>query len=375
MRAETKKTRPGDRCPLGASTPFEAGSPVALVFNPNSRLGFKARICKEGSPTMKDSNMTDAQSKGLFWGVDVASEKLDLSRHDQAEVVSFENSADGVARLVEHVQQQPMALLVVEATGGYEVPLVAALADAGLPVVRINPRQLRAFATAVGQLAKTDTIDARLIARFARDVRPTVRPLPTPEQRFFADLAARRRQLVALRTAERNRRKKACQPELLATIDAVLAVIEQQIVGLDHQLDQLIATDPQWQQRDRILQSKIGVAAVTSHVLLADLPELGQLEHKQIAKLVGVAPLNRDSGKLRGRRTIVAGRSNVRTALYMAALSAVRWNPQIRPFYQRLRQAGKPFKVAIVACMRKLLTILNALVRQNTPWRNTAMNP
>ena len=370
-----KKTRPGDRWPLGAPTPFEAGSPVALVFNPNSRLGFKARICKEGSPTMNDSITTDVPSNGLFWGVDVAAEKLDLARHDQAEVVSFENSANGIARLVEHVQQQSLTLLVVEATGGYEVPLVAALAEAELPVVRINPRQLRAFATAVGQLAKTDTIDARLIARFARDVRPAVRPLPTPVQRFFADLAARRRQLVALRTAERNRRKKACHAELFATIDAVLAVIDEQIAGLDRQLAQLIATEPQWQQRDRILQSVTGVAAVTSHVLLADLPELGQLEHKQIAKLVGVAPLNRDSGKLRGRRTIVAGRRTVRTALYMAALTAARWNTPIRLFYQRLRQAGKPFKVAITACMRKLLTILNALVRDNTPWRKTAMNP
>lgn len=324
---------------------------------------------------MNDSITTDVPSNGLFWGVDVAAEKLDLARHDRAEVVSFENSANGIARLVEHVQQQSLTLLVVEATGGYEVPLVAALAEAELPVVRINPRQLRAFATAVGQLAKTDTIDARLIARFARDVRPAVRPLPTPVQRFFADLAARRRQLVALRTAERNRRKKACHAELFATIDPVLAVIDEQIAGLDRQLAQLIATEPQWQQRDRILQSVTGVAAVTSHVLLADLPELGQLEHKQIAKLVGVAPLNRDSGKLRGRRTIVAGRRTVRTTLYMAALTATRWNPPIRLFYQRLRQAGKPFKVAITACMRKLLTILNALVRDNKTWTKNAMNP
>jgi len=267
-----------------------------------------------------------------------------------------------------------VALIVIEATGGYEVPLVVALAEAGLPVVRINPRQLRAFATAVGELAKTDAIDARLIARFAANVRPAVRPLPSQKQQFFAGLAARRRQLLALRTAERNRRGKTSQPELLASMDAVLEVLEAQIERLDEQLAALIATEEDWQQRDRILQSVTGVAAVTSHVLLADLPELGQLEHKQLAKLVGLAPLNRDSGMLRGKRAITAGRRTVRTALYMAALSAVRWNPQIRTFYERLRQAGKPFKVALTACMRKLLTILNALVRDNTPWRKTIMN-
>jgi transposase len=370
-----KKTRPGDRCRLGASTPSEAGSPVALVFHPNSRLGVKARICKEGSPTMKDSNPLDARSNALFWGVDVASRKLDVACHGRSAVVTFDNSSAGIELLVAEVQQQPVALLVVEATGGYEVPLVAALVEAGLPVVRINPRQLRAFATAVGELAKTDAIDARLIARFAANVRPAVRPLPSQKQQFFAGLAARRRQLLALRTAERNRRGKTSQVELLASIDAVLDVLEAQIVRLDEQLAALIATDENWQQRDRILQSVAGVAEVTSHVLLADLPELGQLEHKQVAKLVGLAPLNRDSGMLRGKRMITAGRRTVRTALYMAALSAVRWNPQIRPFYERLRAAGKPFKVAITACMRKLLTILNALVRDNTPWRNTAMNP
>jgi len=180
--------------------------------------------------------------------------------------------------------------------------------------------------------------------------------------------------LVALRTAELNRRRQTHQPALLASIDAILMVLEEQIVLLDKQLAELIATDEHWQQRDQILQSVPGVAAVTSHVLLADLPELGQLEHKQIAKLVGLAPLNRDSGKLRGRRAILAGRRTVRTALYMAALSASRFNPPIRRFYQRLRQAGKPFKVAIAACMRKLLTVLNAMIRDNTTWRKPAMN-
>jgi transposase len=347
------------------------------VKKPEQSLGHQARIRKEGSPTMKEDFTIGSarhQSAGVFWGVDVAAGKLDLAGHGLDEVRSFENSAAGIEQLVAEVQLRPAELIVVEATGGYEVALLAALADAGLPVVRINPRQLRSFATAVGELAKTDSIDARMIARFAHDLRPPVRPLPTKEQAFFADLAARRRQLVALRTAELNRRQKTSHQQLLTSIDAVLAVLDEQIAVLDKQLAELVAMDEHWQQRDKILQSVPGIAAVTSHVLLADLPELGQLEHKPLAKLVGLAPLNRDSGKLRGRRTILAGRRTVRTALYMAALSASRFNPQIRRFYQRLRQAGKPFKVARAACMRKLLTILNAMIRNHTPWRTPTMD-
>lgn len=323
---------------------------------------------------MKDSNTIGSQSNALFWGVDVASKNLDLGCHDRDDVVSFENSPAGIDQLLDHLRQHPAALIVVEATGGYEVPLVTALGEAGLPVVRINPRQLRAFATAVGQLAKTDTIDAGLIARYGAQVRPELRPLPTEKQRLLADLAARRRQLLATRTAELNRRGKTRRPELLASIEAVLTMLDEQLAIVDQQLAQLIASDPTWQQQDEILQSVPGVAAATSHVLLAELPEIGRLEHRQVSKLVGVAPLNRDSGKQRGRRTIFAGRRTVRTALYMAAFNAIRFNPPIRAFYLRLRQAGKPFKVAITACMRKLLTILNALVRDNTQWRNNPMN-
>lgn len=322
---------------------------------------------------MNDSNTFASASHALFWGVDVASKKLDVARHDRAEVVSLENSPTGIEQFVAEVQRQPSALIVVEATGGYEMPLVTALAEAGLPVVRINPRQVRAFATALGQLAKTDAIDAVLIARFAHDVRPAIRPLATPDQRRLADLAARRRQLLSLRTAELNRRGKTQRPELLESIDAVVAVLTEQLDDLEQQIAQLVETDPAWRERDRLLQSVPGVAATTSRTLLADLPELGQLQPKQLAKLVGVAPLNRDSGKLRGRRTIFAGRRTVRTALYMATFSAMRCNSQIRTFYTRLRAAGKPFKVALTACMRKLLTILNALVRDNKTWRPTPM--
>jgi transposase len=323
---------------------------------------------------MKDSITTRVRSNGSFWGVDVASDKLDLGCHGRAKVITVENSAGGIDELVSTVCAAGAALIVVEATGGYETALVTALAETGLPVVLVNPRQLRAYATAVGELAKTDAIDARIIARFAHDVRPEVRPVAGENQRFFSDLAARRRQLIELRTAELNRRQQTTRAELLASIDVVLATLAQQIVDVERQLADLIANDDGWQQRDRILQSVSGVAAATSHALIADLPELGQLDHKQIAKLVGVAPLNRDSGKLRGRRAIFGGRSTVRAALYMAAFNAMRCNPQIRTFYLRLRQAGKCYRVAITACMRKLLTILNALVRDNIPWRKPVMN-
>lgn len=322
---------------------------------------------------MKDSNTSGSRSKDVFWGVDVASDKLDLGCHGTSEVLCFENSPAGIEQLVSNVRARATALIVVEATGGYETPLVTCLAEAGLPVVLINPRQLRAFATAVGELAKTDAIDARMIARMAHDIQPEVRSLPGKNQRFFADLAARRRQLITLRTAEQNRRQQTRRGELQASIDAVLEVLNEQIAALEGQLAALIEAHGLWRQRDQILQSVRGVAAATSHALIADLPELGQLDHRRIAKLVGVAPLNRDSGKFRGRRAIVGGRSTVRAALYMAAFNAIRCNPQIRNFYTRLRQAGKCYKVAITACMRKLLTILNAMVRHNTPWRKSVM--
>jgi len=310
-----------------------------------------------------------------WWGVDVASQKLDLGCCGVDEVETFENSPEGIERLLWRVAAAPIALLVVEATGGYETALVIRLHEAGVPVVVINPRQLRAFAAAVGELAKTDKIDARMIARFGRDVRPEIRAIPAEKQRLLADLSARRQQLLELRTAETNRRKQAGRRELRDSIDAVLKVLDEQLADVDRQAAELVQTDPAWQERDRVLQSVKGLGPVTSLVLLAELPELGRLAHKQIAKLVGVAPLNRDSGKLRGRRIIVGGRSAVRSALYMAVFNGLRCNAQMREFYDRLRQAGKPFKVAITACMRKLLTILNAMIRDQTTWKNPTLNP
>jgi transposase len=309
-------------------------------------------------------------SSPRWWGVDVASQKLDLGCCGVHEVETFENSAVGIQQLLARVVAAPVAQVVVEATGGYETALVIRLHEAGVPVVVINPRQLRAFATAVGELAKTDRIDARMIARFGRDVRPEIRPIPAEKQRLLADLSARRQQLLELRTAEANRRKQAARRELQDSIDAVLKVLDEQLADIDRQAAELLQMDPAWQQLDRLLQSVKGVGPATSLALVADLPELGRLDHKQIAKLVGVAPLNRDSGKHRGRRMVVGGRAAVRSALYMAVFNGLRCNPQIRAFYDRLRHAGKPFKVAVTACMRKLLTILNAMVRDRVSWIN-----
>jgi len=317
----------------------------------------------------------DSQSSDLFWGVDIAASKLDLGCFSRSHVQTFENSDAGIASLLNEVSAQPVALIVVEATGGYETSLLIRLVDAGLPVALVNPRQLRAFATAVGELAKTDAIDARVIARFGHDVRPPIRPFPTEKQRFFADLAGRRRQLIELRTAEKNRRQQTTQPQLLTSIDAVIQVLDEQLAAFDKQIEEQIQADVAWQQRDRVVRSFKGIAGGTSRALIADLPELGLLSHKQIGKLVGVAPLNRDSGKQRGKRVTTGGRRTVRSALYMAAFNAMRCNPVIKSFYHRLRQAGKSFKVAITACMHKILTILNAIVRDNKLWTAPHENP
>jgi transposase len=309
-----------------------------------------------------------------FFGVDVSSQKLDVAEHGVEAAETFENAPAGIAALVERLRQREVRLIVVEATGGYERRLVAQLSVAALPVVVINPGQVRHFARAAGITAKTDRLDAAVLARFAYQMRPEIRALPDENAQFFADLAARRRQLIELSTAEKNRLKRAPRPEIEASIQAVLTPLEEQLADIDAQLDRLVATLPQWQHNDALLRSMPGVGFQTSRTLLAELPELGQLTDKQLAKLVGVAPINRDSGKYRGKQTIGGGRAQVRQALYMAALTASRCNQRFKAYYQRLRAAGKPAKVALTACAHKLLTILNAMIRNQTPWRTNPEN-
>lgn len=306
----------------------------------------------------------------VYVGIDVAKEKLDIAVHSSDRQWTFANSDAGIGQTVSCLQELNPALIVLEATGGIEVPLVAALAVAGLPVAVANPRQVRDFARATGRLAKTDTLDAKTLAHFAAVVRPALRPLPDAYTQEMTAILTRRRQLVEMLTAERNRlsatRSKAVRERILSHI----TWLEKELAHIDDDLASNIRKSPVWREKDNLLQSAPGVGPVLSTTLLAHLPELGNLNRRQIAALVGVAPFNRDSGNLRGKRTVWGGRSAIRTALYMATLVASRHNPVIRAFYHRLCAAGKPKKVALTACMRKLLTILNAMLKHRTPWRH-----
>ncbi len=300
-------------------------------------------------------------------GIDVAKAELVWAQRPAETVAAVPNDPAGIARLVDELRALRPTLIVLEATGGYEAALVAALATAGLPVVVANPRQVRDVARATGQLAKTDHLDAHILALFAERVRPEPRPLRDADTQLLAGLLARRRPLIEMLTAERHRLGTALPP-IRRSLNKHIQWLERQLADVDHDIDQAVQASPVWRAKENLLRSAPGIGRVVSRTAVGFLPELGQLSPRQIAKLVGVAPLARDSGALRGRRLVWGGRAPVRAALYMGTLVATRCNPVIRAFYQRLLAAGKPKKVALVACMRKLLTILNAMVRTNTPW-------
>lgn len=304
----------------------------------------------------------------VFVGIDISKAQLDVGVRPSGERTSVPYDAPGLTTLIAQLTQVQPTRIVVEATGGLERPLLRALVDAALPVVAVNPRQVRDFAKATGQLAKTDALDAQVLARFAEVIQPPLRVLPDPQTQELAALLARRRQVLAMQRAEQNRLDRA-PARVRKRIEVHLRWLRAELARLDTDLDDLIHQSPVWREREDLLQSVPGIGPVMSRTVLAELPELGLLNRKQIAALVGVAPYNRDSGRLRGHRAIWGGRAPVRTALYMAALVATRWNPVIRSFYQRLRTAGKAPKVALVAAMRKLLTILNAMVHRGTPWQ------
>jgi transposase len=307
-------------------------------------------------------------STPCYVGLDVAKATLEVATN-RADLTEWQtaNDAAGIAALVARLRPLQPTLIVLEATGGYETAAVTALAVAGLPVAVVNPRQVRDFAKALGILAKTDTLDATVLVAFAERVRPTPRALPDDAHADLLALVTRRRQLVEMRTAELNRLATA-RPKLRPPVREHITWLERRIKDLDREISQLIEASPLWRTRDHLLQSTPGVGPQTSARLLVSLPELGQLTGREIAALVGVAPLNRDSGTRHGPRTTWGGRAPVRATLYMATLVATRHNPVIRTFYQRLRQAGKPPKVALVAAMHKLLTILNAIVKHQKPW-------
>lgn len=303
----------------------------------------------------------------VFVGIDVSKSTLDVALRPSGERFSAPNDEAGIRTLLDRLRPHRNALVVLEATGGFEYPAVATLATAHFRVVVANPRQIRDFGRATGQLAKTDKIDADILALFAERVRPEPRPLPDQAAQALDALLTRRRQLIEMLTAERNRLGFA-QPPIRKSISQHIRWLERQLEGVDRDLDRTIQQSPIWRAREDLLRSVPGVGPVVSRTLIGELPELGTLNRKQIAALVGVAPLARDSGTLRGRRIVWGGRAPVRSALYMSALVASRHNPVIRAFYLRLRAAGKPRKVALTACARKLLTILNAMVRDETPW-------
>ena len=302
-----------------------------------------------------------------FVGIDVSKTQLDVAVRPTGNRWVLPYDETGIEGLIPQIVDLGPALVLLEATGGLELPLVAALAAAALPVVVVNPRQVRDFARATGTLAKTDALDARVLAHFADAVRPDVRPLKDAETQVLNSLTARRHQVMTMLVSEKNRLGTAIGA-VSPRIEAHIAWLEQELSDLDHELRQSLRRSPVWREQDDLLRTVPGVGEQVSLTLLANLPELGTLTSRQIAALVGVAPYNRDSGTLRGKRAVWGGRSRVRAVLYMGALVASRHNPVIRDFYQRLLAAGKPKKVALVACMRKLLVVLNAMLKHGSSW-------
>jgi transposase len=303
----------------------------------------------------------------IFVGVDVSKAALDVAVRPTGETWHAPNDESGIDALSTRIAALGPVLVVLEATGRYEAPCAAALASAGVPVAVVNPRQVRDFAKATGRLAKTDTLDAAVLALFADRVRPEPRPLPAAESEALAAILARRRQLITMLVAEKNRAHVAA-PTVAKSIAKHVRWLEKELSGVDDDLVSAIRESVVWRAKDDLLRAIPGVGRVLATTLLADLPELGQLSRREIAALVGVAPLNRDSGAFRGQRSVWGGRSTVRTALYMSALAAVRSNPPVKALYGRLVEKGKPKKVALVACMRKLLITCNAVVRDGAAW-------
>jgi transposase len=303
-----------------------------------------------------------------FVGIDVAKTTLDLRLEPVGESLHVAYDDTGIAEIRTRLRALSPTLVVMEATGGLETRLACELAACGLPVAVINPRQARDFAKATGQLAKTDQVDAAVLAHFASAIRPAVRVLKDADTRDLDDLVTRRRQLIAMRVQETLRLGRAESKALQTNLKKHVTWLDKQIATLDCDLTRRLRTSDAWRTKDNLLQGIPGVGAVTVVTLLAKCPELGQLNRREIAKLSGVAPLANDSGTHRGKRFVWGGRAELRAVLYMAAVSAIRCNPDIKAFADRLKQAGKPAKVVIVACMRKLLTIMNAMVKNNAPW-------
>jgi transposase len=317
------------------------------------------RIHKEGMSHVHED---------VFVGIDIAQERLDVHVLPQGNAFKYHNDANGIQRLVRHLQKVAPSVIVIEASGGFEISLAAELGSANLPLAIVNPRQVRDFARGIGKLAKTDAIDAYVLACFAQTNKIKPKPLPSDEEQLIKDLVKRRQQLVSLRATEKNRLHRVRSQPVRESILVVIQTLDEQIRNIDHDLGNMLKSSPLWREKEVLLKSFSGVGPVTARTLLALLPELGKANRQQIAALVGLAPLNKDSGKMRGKRMIAGGRTDVRNALYMAAVSASKHNGTIKAFYQRLIQAGKPAKVALTACMRRMLVILNAMIKAKRPF-------
>lgn len=337
----------------------EREAPSAVPLNPNSRLGREASSIAQGRETM-----------GAYVGIDVSKDRLDVHILPQDEAFFVERNGKGLADLVERLRSFAPSLVAIEATGGFETTAAAAVASAGLPLAVVNPAQVRHYAQALGKRAKTDAIDARVIARFAADVKPEARALPDGMTQLLADLVARRRQIVEMLQAERQREKRTAVRRLRKSMARLIRALEKELNELDDDIDGAVRGSPVWREKEDLLASVPGVGAQTARTLLAELPELGTLDRKRIASLAGLAPYTRQSGRWRGKSMIGGGRKSVRCALFMAAMVASRHNPFLKAFRDRLVAAGKPKIVAIIAVARKLLTILNAILRDKKPWQH-----
>ena len=339
----------------------EPGSPSAVPLNPNSRQG---RLRKQ-SPLRQGWDQMET-----IVGIDVSKDRLDVAVLPQGEAFAVGNDDTGIGELIGRLKTIGADAIALEATGGFETQAVAGLSSAGLAVLVVNPAQVRAYAHAIGRRAKTDPIDAALIAAFVLATKPEIRPLRDAETQALSELVARRRQIVQMIVAEENRLRMVLAKQAQKSIKRLLAALRRELESLDADLDDHIRKSPIWRVRETLLVSVPGVGPTTARTLLAELPELGSLDRRQIASLAGLAPWTRQSGKWKGKSFIGGGRGKVRAALFMAALVASRHNPSLKAFRDRLVAAGKPRIVAIVATMRKLLTILNAIIRDNKPWQN-----
>jgi transposase len=299
----------------------------------------------------------------------VSKDRLDVHLRPSGEAFAVARDGKGLENLIDRLAALDVSLVVLEATGGFETIVAAAFAGAGLPLAVVNPRQIRNFAKALGRLAKTDAVDAEVIALFAEKIGPQARPVATAQAQALGELVARRRQVVEMIGMEANRRRRVTDKRLAKKIERHLAFLEKELADIDADIDTGVRAIPAWREAEDILTSVPGVGPVTARTLIAELPELGAIDRRKLAALVGVAPFNRDSGQWRGRRMIGGGRTSVRNVLYMAALVAIRHNPIVRATYLRLTQRGRPKKVAIVACLRQLLTILNAMLRTKSAWK------